>query len=488
MLRIEDTDKKREVEGSAKQLVYELKKFNITPEEGVVSDTKEVGVYGPYTQSKREYIYKVCAKELIKKGLAYPCFCTTEELDVLHKMQEKNKMIPGYYGVHAKCRSNSVETMIKKIEEGKAYIIRFRSQGNHMKKVSFIDQIRGKLEMAENDQDIVIIKSDGLPTYHLAHAADDHFMRITLVIRGEEWIPSTGLHLELFKALGFEQVKYAHVPTIMVNDGNSRRKLSKRKDKEAATSFFEEEGYPVDAILEYLLTVINSDYEPWRRLNPSANIDEFRIRLSKINSAGALFDMAKLIDISKNLIGKMSSEELLNESLIWAKKYNMELLNLFEKDLKYAQDILAIERDNVQKVRKDFAAYKDILPNIFYFYNNLFDKDIKNGYDLNSLNVNINKEKILEILNSYIEIHKESISKEKDEWFLDVKNIASTLGYATNMKEYKLSKDSYKGSIADFTGIIRIALTNRSATPDIYSIMRVLGTDEVLKRLKNVIK
>ncbi|MEG1313774.1 MAG: glutamate--tRNA ligase, partial [Bacilli bacterium] len=307
-LRIEDTDKKREVEGSVSLLTAEMKRFGITTDEGVISDTEEVGNYGPYTQSKREEIYKICAKYLVANGLAYPCFCTSEMLNSTRQIQEKNKQIPGYYGIYARCRNISVDEMISRIKSGEKYIVRLKSSGNHLKKVSFVDLIRGKIEIAENDQDIVLIKSDELPTYHFAHVCDDHFMRTTHVMRGEEWIPSVPIHIELFEKMGFELPKFAHFPTIMKLDGEaSKRKLSKRKDKEAAVSYFLESGYPTDAVLEYLLSVINSDFEIWRAKNPDLNIFDFNVRLEKMNSSGALFDMLKLNDISKEYISKLTS-------------------------------------------------------------------------------------------------------------------------------------------------------------------------------------
>lgn len=484
MLRIEDTDRKREVEGSIKLLTKEMNDFKVSPIEGAISDTEEIGGYGPYTQSKREYIYKICAKELIKKGRAYPCFCTTEELNKLRDMQESNKMIPGYYGTFARCRNNTVEEMIRRIEKGDKYVIRFRSNSSHMKKITFSDRIRGKIEMADNDQDIVIIKSDGLPTYHFAHAVDDHFMRVTLVIRGEEWIPSTALHIELFKALEFDTVNYGHVPTMMKNDNGSRRKLSKRKDSEAAVSYFLTEGYPVDAVLEYLLTIINSDYELWRKQHENESYLNFEVKLSKLNSAGALFDIVKLTDVSKNIIAKMTSAELLENAINWSRIYNEQLFNLLNRDLNYSKKILGIERDGAVKIRKDFAKYGDIFSNILYFFNDLYLIDIKDGYNFDTKEGKIKLEDIKKVIAKYIEVYNHNMSKE--EWFDSVKLVCDDLGYASNMKEYKQEPEKFKGSIADVTSIIRVALTNRQNTPDIYAIQQVLGKQEVIDRLINV--
>lgn len=477
-LRLEDTDTKREVEGSAKDVLESLEAYGLTPEEGLTKDGTGKGSYGPYRQSEREKIYKVCAKELVRKGLAYPCFCTSEDLDKLRTMQEKEKIRPGYYGQFARCRNSSVDEMIERVERGDKYIVRLRSGGSHLKKTAFTDKIRGKIEQAQNDQDIVIIKSDNLPTYHFAHAVDDHFMRTTLVIRGEEWIASVPLHLELFYMLGFKPVKYAHVPTIMKLDGESKRKLSKRKDPEAACSYFLEAGYPTEAMIEYLLTIINSDFEPWRKQNKDKAVSEFEVRLNKMNVAGALFDIVKLNDISKNIIGEMSTDILFDKVNNWAEKYNKEVKDLIDSDKEYFKQILGIERDNVVKVRKDFAKYEDILPSISYMYNDKFESDIQNGYDFSE---NVSKEDIKQIISKYLEIIDISISK--DDWFSNLKQFTDSIGFCSNMKEYKQNKEMYKGSIADVSGVIRVAITNRQNTPDIYSIMNVLGIEEVKRRL-----
>ena len=486
MLRIEDTDQKREIENGTRDLINQMRAFNIINDEGLVSETEQVGEYGPYKQSEREYIYKICAKELIRRGRAYPCFCSTEDLNKLRESQERNKQIPGYYGTYARCRNYTIEEQIEKIKAGAPYVLRFRSEGSHMRKVKVQDIVRGKIEMAQNDQDIVIIKSDGLPTYHFAHAVDDHFMRTTIVIRGEEWIPSTALHLELFEALGFEKVRYAHTPTMMKNDNGSKRKLSKRKDPESAVSFFLEEGYPVDSVLEYLLTIINSDYELWRKANKEANWREFKVKLDKLNSSGALFDMVKLTDVSKEVISRMSTETLLNNVLEWSKQYDKELYELLNSDLDYARKVLGIERENVTKIRKDFAKYKDILPNIFYMYKDLFNKSIVDGYNFDLEEGKFTIEDVKAVITEYVKVY--DASQDKESWFNTVKVMAETLGYCINMKEYKANPEELKGSIADVTGFIRVALTNKQNTPDIYWVMQVLGESETKERLERVIK
>lgn len=485
IFRIEDTDTKREIENGTRDLINQMRAFSIINDEGLVSETEEIGEYGPYKQSSREYIYKVCAKELIRRGRAYPCFCTPDELNRLREVQERNKQIPGYYGTYARCRNYTALEAIEKIENGAKYIIRFRSEGSHLRKVKVQDVIRGKIEMAQNDQDIVIIKSDGLPTYHFAHAVDDHFMRTTIAIRGEEWIPSTPLHLELFEALGFEKIRYAHTPTMMKLDNGSKRKLSKRKDPESAVSFFLEEGYPIDTVLEYLLTIINSDYELWRKANKDKNWREFNLRLDKLNSSGALFDMVKLTDVSKEVMSRMSSDELLESALNWSKEYNSELYELLNRDLDYSKNILAIERDNATKIRKDIATYKDIKENNSYMFDDLFEEDLKAGYNFDLKDGKYSLEDVKEVIAAYLNILDLKLSKE--DWFESVKTMTNNLGYSANMKEYKANPEAYKGSIADVTGFIRVAISNRHNTPDIYAIMNVLGESRTRTRLEKVL-
>lgn len=480
-LRIEDTDRKREVKDSVKDLTTQMNEFNISPDEGVVSEGKEIGEYGPYTQSKRADIYRICAKHLLLKGLAYPCFCTPEMLQKTHDYQEEHKIVPGYYSVYAKCRNISVDEYIERIKNGEKYILRFRSNGSHLKKVSFKDGIKGKIEIAQNDQDVVIIKSDGLPTYHFAHVCDDHFMRTTHVIRGEEWVSSVPIHLELFYAMGFKAPVYVHLPSVMILDGTSKRKLSKRKDKEAAVSFFLKAGYPVESVNEYLLTIINSDFENWKRANKMVSNDEFEMKLKKINTSGALFDNVKLNDVSKEVISRMNSDGVLNAVLEWSKEYNEEVYSVISKDLEYSKKIFALERDGAKKIRKDIYKWEDIMATFFYFFDEYYENDIKDGYDFKVEN-KLTKEVISNVLESYIKIYDEK--NNKDEWFSNMKDLANKLTFCTNMKEYKENPDDFVGSIADFSDIIRIAITNRHNTPDIYSIMQILGKDIVINRLK----
>jgi len=489
-LRVEDTDQKREVKGSIESLTKELKEFGLVPQEGVITADKEIGDYGPYTQSKRAEIYRICAKHLIEKGLAYPCFCTPEMNAKTREAQEANKVLPGYYGVYAKCRNISIDESIKRVKAGEKYILRFRSQGSHLRKTSFIDAARGKIEIAENDQDIVLIKADGLPTYHFAHVVDDHFMRTTHVVRGEEWIPSTPIHIELFNAMGFEAPIYVHVPLLLVKDGNSKRKLSKRKDKEAAVSYYLKAGYPTEAVMEYLYTLVNSDYEIWRKKNKDLPRDSFDIKLNKMSSSGSLLDIMKLNDISREYISKMTSREVLDNVLAWSKKYDVEFYDILNRDLDYSLKIFGLERDNATKIRKDIIKWEDVRDNFFYFFNDLYEDSITKGYEFDyetdPQNSRVGRDLAKNVLERYLEVYNEN--DDKDTWFANVKALAGEMGFCTDMKFYKQNKDKYVGSISDFASIIRVAITNKKNTPDIHSIMKLLGKGEVINRIEMTIK
>ena len=488
-LRVEDTDQKREVAGSIKMYTDELKYFDLLATEGVLGEDKQVGSYGPYIQSQRKDIYRVCAKHLIEKGLAYPCFCTPEMIDKTRQMQEANKIVPGYYGVYAKCRNISIDESIERVKNGEKFIIRFRSNGSHLRKISFVDGARGKIEMAENDQDVVIIKSDGLPTYHFAHVCDDHFMRTTHVVRGEEWLPSTPIHLDLFNAMGFTPPVYVHTPLIMIKDGNSKRKLSKRKDKESAVSFFIKAGYPAEGVCEYLMTILNSDYEMWKSKNKEKNYMDFEFKLNKMSSAGSLLDMPKLNDLCKEEVAKMSGKEVLDKVLVWSKQYSQDFYDILNKDLEYSQKVFGLERDNATKIRKDIYKWEDVEETFKYFFDEIYNKELEEkGYIIDSIleeKPTITKEVIKKSLEEYIKAYNEN--DNKDEWFARMKEVAQSLGFCTNMKEYKANPENYIGSIADFSSIVRMAITNRKNTPDIYSIMQLLGKDKVINRLNTTL-
>ena len=479
ILRIEDTDQKREIENGTLQIVNGLADFGIVPDEGMISETEEKGIYGPYKQSERKDIYQAFAKSLIEKGLAYPCFCSPEELDEIRQKQEAAKLRSGYYGIWAKCRTMPIDEVAEKIKNGDKYIIRFKSQGREDRKIKHKDIIKGNLEFPENDQDIVIIKADGLPTYHFAHAVDDHLMRVTHVIRGDEWLSSLPLHLELFYALGFKPPKYAHTSTIMKDEDGNKRKISKRKDPEAAVSYYSEEGIPKEAVVEYLLNIANSTFEPWRRANPDKSIDEFELQLNKMSVSGAVFDMVKLLDVSKNVICKFDAQKIYDEALEWANRYDDELKNLLENK-EYSLKVLGIERGNV-KPRKDISKWSDVKNSIIYMY----DEKFKNNttYEFQKIN---DKEEIKNILKLYLEKYFD-INYDKQTWFDKIKDLAEEKGYAREVKEYKQNPDKYKGHVGDISTVIRVALTGRCNTPDLYEIMQVLGKESIINRINKLL-
>lgn len=479
LLRVEDTDQKREVEGGVSEIIRALKEFEINFAEGMVSENEEVGDYGPYKQSKRKEIYQAYAKSLIEKGLAYPCFCTEGEIEEIREKQEKAKIRPGYYGIWAKCRNTPLDEMIEKIKNGDKYIIRLKSPGKEDKKVKHHDLIKGNIDFPENDQDIVIIKADGLPTYHFAHAVDDHLMGVNLVIRGDEWISSVPLHLQLFQVLGFKAPKYAHIAPIMKEENGAKRKISKRKDPEAAVSYYHEEGIPKDALVEYLMNIANSNFEDWRRNNPDKSVDEFELVLSKMGVSGALFDMVKLLDISKNIISKYDAKKVYDEVLSWATKYDEDLKQLLEKDKEYAIRVLGIERGNV-KPRKDIAKWSEVKNAIEYMYSDRFYNNEE--YAFQKIN---EAEEVKTIVKAYVDKYFD-INDDKQTWFDKMKDLAEEFGYAREVKEYKKEPEKYKGHVGDISMVLRVAITKRQNTPDLYEIMQVLGKDEVIERLQKV--
>ena len=480
-LRVEDTDQKREVENGVTGIVNSLKDFDILPDEGMVTETEEKGNYGPYKQSLRKDIYQAYAKYLLEQGKAYPCFCSSEEVDEIRQKQEAAKIRPGYYGVWAKCRNLTVEETAEKIKNGEKYIIRFKSPGREDRKIKHHDLIKGNVDFPENDQDIVIIKADGLPTYHFAHAVDDHLMRTTIVIRSDEWLSSVPLHLQLFHELGFKAPKYAHISPIMKNDNGNKRKLSKRKDPEAAVSYYKEEGIPVNAVKEYLLNIANSTFENWRRANPDRDMDEFDFQLNKMSVSGALFDMIKLLDIGKTVISKMTAEEVYENSLNWAKEYDNELFEMLQ-DKEYSLKIFGIERGN-KKPRKDISKWADVKNSIIYMYDNKF-LDSEVSYDYGKIS---DKEKVNKLLKDYIEKYFD-IQDDKETWFNKIKDLAEANGYAREVKEYKAEPEKWPGHVGDVSTVLRVALTGRQNTPDMYEIMKVLGGESVIKRLEKAMK
>lgn len=475
-VRIEDTDQKREVKDGITQIIESLKKFDLEPDEGMINEQESKGEYGPYRQSLRKDIYETYAKYMLEQGKAYPSFETQEQLNEMREKQEAAKVRTGYYGVWATSRNYTVEEAAEKIKAGDPYIIRFRSPGREDRKIKHKDVIKGNVEFPENDQDIVIIKADGLPTYHFAHAVDDHLMGTTHVLRGDEWLSSVPLHLQLFHELGFKPPKYAHTPTLLKNDNGGKRKISKRKDPEAAASYYEQAGIPSSAVKEYLLNIANSTFENWRKANPDKSIDEFDFQLNKMSVSGALFDMVKLLDVSKNVISKYSAQRVYDETIAWAKNFDTELAEMLSKDTEYSLKVLGIERGNT-KPRKDIAKWSDVKENISYMFNEKFDKNADFEYGKIS-----DKSEIEKITKLYIEKYF-GINDDKQTWFNKMKDLAEEVGYAREVKMYKTEPEKWPGHVGDISTVIRVSLTGRQNTPDLYEIMQVLGKETIIDRL-----
>ncbi len=474
-LRIEDTDQKREVENGIEGIVADLKNFEINIDEGALSRTESIGNYGPYIQSERKEIYHAFIKHLLEIGMAYPCFCTEEHLDEIREMQEATKSRIGYYGRYAVCRNLKIDEAYNRIKNGEKFIIRLKSPGDFEKKIVVNDLVKGKIEFPENDLDIVIMKSDGLPTYHFAHLVDDHLMRTTHITRGDEWVSSLPIHIQLFQVFGFNPPKYAHLSPIMKQEGDTKRKLSKRKDPEAAMSYYTELGIPIKAVHLYLMTIANTNFEQWYDANKDKSIDDFKFDFKKISASGSLFDLEKLINISRNYISYLSAEEVYNNVLTWSKTYDLELYELLSKYKEYTINVFSIERYQ-KKPRKDYESWSSIKKNIWYMYDELFqnvDYDKGNITDKNEIN---------NILSTYINSYYQE-SDDKDTWFSRIKELSTALGYCANMKEYKENPNNYKGSVADVSTVIRIALTSSTMTPDLYEIMKLLGADRVKSRI-----
>ncbi len=480
-LRIEDTDQKRQVENGVKGIVDDLKNFQIEIDEGMLNDDEEKGNYGPYTQSKRKEIYQTYVKYLIEQGKAYPCFCSPEEIEDIRLIQEKKKQRIGYYGRFAKCRKLTFDEIKTKVENGESYIIRLKSMGDFEKKVKVNDLIKGELEFPENDIDVVIMKSDGLPTYHFAHLVDDHLMHTTHVIRGDEWLSSLPLHIQLFQTFGFKAPKYAHVPPIMKEENGSRRKLSKRKDPEAAVSYYHEKGIPVEAVKLYLMTLANSNFEQWYDCNKDKTLSDFAFDFKKMSSSGGLFDINKMINISRNYISRLTAKEVYDGTLTWAKIFDTEFAKILEENKEYATKVFNIEREQ-KKPRKDYGCYSEIKSQTWYMFDELFNKADKN-YEFQTIN---DKDEINKILATYISKYY-SDSDTKDEWFNKMKDLAGEFGYAREVKEFKENPIAYKGHIGDISLVLRIALTTKSMTPDLYDVMKLLGKDKISARYLEII-
>ena len=480
-LRIEDTDQKREVEGAIEDTIATMHNFGMEFDEGMTGEETSKGNYGPYRQSERKEIYHTFAKKLVEDGLAYPCFCTPEELNEIREKQMAEKITPGYYGEYAVYRNFPVEEAIKKIENGEEYIVRLKSPGKEENRVEFHDLIKGDVSFPENVQDIVIIKSDGLPTYHFAHAIDDALMHTTDVIRGEEWLSSLPIHLQLFDVLGFDRPNYAHVPTIMKSENGSKRKLSKRKDPESAVSYYREEGYPAVSVIEYLLNIINSTFEDWRTENPDADYHEFPVSLDKMSKSGALFDIVKLHDVSKNVICKMKAPVVYDYYVAWAKDFDKEVFDLVTKNEAMMKEVFNIDKEG-PKPRKDFGKWNEVREKIFYFFDELFNLETSENVELPKT---LNLEDAKSIIESYAKVY--NFNTDQETWFEELKALAIELGYATNRKEYKSNPENFKGMVSDVAGAVRAALTHRTNTPDLYTIMQIMGEEKVRDRFNKFI-
>ena len=477
-LRVEDTDQKRLVENGIEQILDAVKNYQIPFDEYPIDMEREVGEYGPYIQSKRVDIYQAFVKDLIIKDLAYPSFLTDEEKEEITEKQKKRKQRIGYYGIWASAeRSLTMDEVKEKVEAGIPYVIRLKSKGSFDNKIIVEDCIKGKLEFPENDMDHVLLKSDGIPTYHFAHAVDDTLMGTTHVTRGDEWLSSLPLHMELFHVLGFEPPKYAHLATIQKEEDGKRRKISKRKDPEANVKFYSEQGIPVEAVKIYLLTLANSNFEEWFLANPDKDIEEFKVTFDAMSTSGALFDMEKLLNISRNYLSRITAEHFYKELYDWASVYDKSSLSDLETYKKTIIDTLNIERNTV-KPRKDYGMYSEVLPNIAYMYGDFFTEN----YEWQKIT---DKNEIKEILNTYIENYYDEDDTE-EVWFNKMKSMCDALGYASNMKEYKKNPENFKGNVADVSTVIRVALTGKSRTPNLYDIMKILGVDEIKSRIQKV--
>lgn len=482
-LRIEDTDDKRYVEGAVETIISSLKFFGIDFDEGALLDG-ESGSYGPYFQSRRGEIYQCFAKELVKRGLAYPCFLTEEELSEIRSAQEAAKETTGIYGKYAqKSRELSYDEIKANIESGKPCVVRLKSSGNHdmpsdeIRHIQVEDAIRGTLSMPENNQDVIILKATGIPTYHFAHVIDDHFMRTTHVVRGEEWLMSLPIHVELFEKLGFDMPVYCHTAVLMKLDNGNKRKLSKRKDPELSLDYYRQEGYHPQAVKEYLLTILNSNFEEWRIENPDASIDDFKFTTEKMSSGGALFDLNKLNDISKDVLVKIPASELAVFMADWAREFRPEILPLFEEDKEYIEKILDLGRDG-NKPRKDLVYAAQIFDFISYFFDDYFTIE-------DSLPENVSDEDAVQILTKYLDTYNHS--DDQSLWFDKIRAIAEEMGYAAKPKDFKKNPDLYKGHVGHVSTAIRIAVMGRSQSPDIWEIQQILGEDRTRERIKTLI-
>lgn len=476
-LRVEDTDAKREVEGAVELVISAMDFFGIKFDEGA-SASGDNGSYGPYRQRMRKEIYQCYAKELVKRGLAYPCFCSEDELTKMREMQMSKKINFGYYGEWAKCRSLSYDEIEKRIKNGDEYVLRFRSNGSEDKHIDVYDGIRGTLSVSENYQDFVLLKSDGIPTYHFAHVIDDHLMRTTHVVRGEEWLSTLPIHVQLFDTLGFERPIYCHTAVLMKMDGETKRKLSKRKDPELGLNYYRAEGYVPRAVWEYLMTVLNSDFEEWRSENPDSDIDEFKFTLEKMSNSGALFDIMKFEDVSREVLLRTSASEIYDEFSEWLREYDEEFYKIFTRDREYSEKIIDVGR-NGNRPRKDLTSWKQARQFLsFYFPETFVIED--------EFPERVSQGDKQAILKMYLESF--SFDDDNSKWFNKIRDITDKLGYAVKPKDFKKNPDMYKGSVSDVSSVIRVALTGRTNSPDLWEIIHIIGEDEMRKRIENVME
>ncbi len=475
-LRIEDTDEKRKVDGAVESVIRSLKYFGIDFDEGAEIDSP-LNKYGPYYQRRRAKIYRAFVKQLIGRGLAYPCFCTEDELNAVREKQTAEKQTTGYYGAYAKCRNLSEDEIYKNIADGKRFVIRLKSQGSIENKITFRDAIKGEVTVTENDQDVVILKSDGIPTYHFAHAIDDHFMHTTLVIRGEEWLSSLPVHIELHKVLGFKPPRYAHTSSLMKMDGETKRKLSKRKDPELSLDYYRKAGYYPQAVVKYLMTLLNSDFEEWSLKNPDADYRSFKFRIEKMSRSGALFDLDKLNDVSKTEISKLSAEQCFAFLNGWVEEFGTDADREHFKDkaqiLKILELIMGV---GGKKRRKDIERAEQGVRLIDYFFDDTFNPEYSFRFD---------KETVNTVIKSFIKSY--DISDDNNAWFAKVKAIAPEVGFASETSEYRANPEKYKGSVSDVAEILRIAVTGMANSPDLCTIMRILGAERTVSRLNKTI-
>ncbi len=473
ILRIEDTDSKREIENGTELILSDLKDNDYKIDENPIDG----GAYGPYIQTERKEIYRTFAKHLVAIGRAYPCFCTEEDLAHMREEEESRKERIGYYGKHAKCRNLTYEEVKAHLDKGDKFVIRLKSLGDFNKKLIFKDLIKGTIALPENDLDQVLLKSDGIPPYAFAHVVDDHLMRVTHVTRDDSYISSVPYHVELWNAFGFKLPKFAHLLPLCVKEGETVRKISKRKDPEAAVSFYHERGIPKEAIKMYFATLLNSNFEEWYLQNQDKSYRDFTFTFNKMSKSGPLFDLEKLLNISRNYISKLTKDEVYKNLLEWTGTYDKEFNNLLVKYEDYTKNVLNIEREQ-KKPRKDYSCYSDIKNQIFYMYDELYNPT---SYEWGKID---DKNEIIKILKTYMEKYFNITDKEA--WFNNIKTLTDELGYCSNMKEYKENPDKYKGSVADISTVIRVALTSRSMTPDLYEIMRLLGKDRIKERITKI--